>query len=481
MTAAGAEVLPFIASLIVLPASLTFFMFYGRLVESLPSRTIFYIAVAPLVLFYAFFATVLYPAHPMLHPTGLVDSMLAIGLPVGLQGLVKVAEYWTFSLFYCFAELWGSVVISVLFWSLANEVVTVDEAKSVYPLMGISANVALVLAGTYVKHVSHVIAAGSTQSMLYYLVGAILGMTLTMYAAKAALDRWVIGPYCSLDPSTGSKPSPRKKKKGSLSESLAVIRGSPKISNLAILVVSYGISHRLFEFAWKGAVRVLYSTPQQYQSVLADVSIATGWATISFMLLGKFVFQYVGWSAAAMATPIAMFLSGGAFFALSLAANQGISVFGMNPSTMAFAGVAAGAVTQVFARSSKFSLFDPAKEMVYFAKDTTQDEKSKGKAAVDLIGSQIGKSGGAWMTQALLLLTGSIAASLPVIATAFTCVIVSWLHAVMRLGWQLKKSEEDDKVKESLVSAHGTENGKEENGPSMVDAGMSTPVSVQAA
>ena len=40
-----------------------------------------------------------------------------------------VIEYWTFSLFYCASELWGSVVISVLFWSLANEVCTIAEAK----------------------------------------------------------------------------------------------------------------------------------------------------------------------------------------------------------------------------------------------------------------------------------------------------------------------------------------------------------------
>jgi len=33
---------------------------------------------------------------------------------------------------------------SVLFWTLANDVCTVDEAKSVYPLMGIWANVAQV-------------------------------------------------------------------------------------------------------------------------------------------------------------------------------------------------------------------------------------------------------------------------------------------------------------------------------------------------
>lgn len=42
---------------------------------------------------------------------------------------IAVIEYWTFSLFYCASELWGSVVISVLFWSLANEVCTIDEAK----------------------------------------------------------------------------------------------------------------------------------------------------------------------------------------------------------------------------------------------------------------------------------------------------------------------------------------------------------------
>ena len=36
---------------------------------------------------------------------------------------------------------------------------------------------------------------------------------------------------------------------------------------------------------------MLYTTPAEYQGALADVSIATGYATIAAMLLGKFVFQ----------------------------------------------------------------------------------------------------------------------------------------------------------------------------------------------
>jgi AAA family ATP:ADP antiporter len=44
-------------------------------------------------------------------------GQLAPSVPVGLHGLLKVVGNWTYSLFFCMAELWGAVVISsVLFW-----------------------------------------------------------------------------------------------------------------------------------------------------------------------------------------------------------------------------------------------------------------------------------------------------------------------------------------------------------------------------
>jgi ATP/ADP translocase len=37
-------------------------------------------------------------------------------------GPIAILRNWTYCLFYVMAELWGSVVVSVLFWGFANQV-----------------------------------------------------------------------------------------------------------------------------------------------------------------------------------------------------------------------------------------------------------------------------------------------------------------------------------------------------------------------
>jgi len=455
VTAAGAEVLPFLSAYAVLPASITFFAFYARLTSSQPPRRVFYLAILPLLAVYVAFAAVLFPAAPQLHFTGLGEAAAAV-VPPGLLGAVKLVENWTYSLFFCTAELWGTVVISVLFWSLANDVCSVAEAKTVYPLMGMSANVALVAAGNYIKWVNAGPAAGAgLGASLNLLVATVVAGSGLMCLAKRFID--VRGYYA--DPAE-AKPKPGKggpkKSKGdgkSLGDSLRVLRGSAKIRNLALLVIGYGVCHRLFEFSWKGQLRVLYPSAQEYQSILSDVSIATGIGTTVLMLCGRVIFQRLGWGAAASATPIVMFASGVAFFGLSTAAQLGLAPLGMSAAALATAGAMAGAVTQVFARSSKFSLFDPAKEMVYI--EMTKEEKSKGKAAVDLIGSQIGKSGASWITQALLLTLGSISAALPVTSAVYAGVLVLWLRAVQELNGDLARFEEEKQRRKEAEQAGG--------------------------
>ena len=52
-----------------------------------------------------------------------------------------------FKTFYVGGEMWGDVVLSLLFWGLANEMTTMREAPLLYPLFGIGANIGQTLSG----------------------------------------------------------------------------------------------------------------------------------------------------------------------------------------------------------------------------------------------------------------------------------------------------------------------------------------------
>lgn len=281
----GAESLPFLASFGVLPASFLFFGFYHYLLNRMPQKWVFYVTLLPLLGVYAFFAGVLYPASDWLHLHGVFDAIGSY-LPLGFHGLLRCLENWTFSIFFCIAELWGGIVISVLFWSLANEVCSVTEATTIYPLMGLSANVALVFAGKLIKFINQSI--DSVLVSYRILISIVIFNSLLMMFGKFFIDRTI----SNQPPEESSKKlRTRKKTKGSLKDGLRVLKESPKIWNLAMLVIGYSVSHRFFDVVWKGQLKLMYPTPQQYQTVLADVSVWTGISTILMLLTGKFIFQ----------------------------------------------------------------------------------------------------------------------------------------------------------------------------------------------
>ena len=87
----------------------------------------------------------------------------------------------------------------------------------------------------------------------------------------------------------------------------------------------------------------------------------------------------------------------------------------------------------VLTRSAKFSLFKPAEEMVYLSLDARA--RLNGKAAVDVLGAQLGKSSGSVLQQVLLITTaGSALLSLPAMCMVFVYVVSQWGHSVDTLS-----------------------------------------------
>jgi ATP:ADP antiporter, AAA family len=96
------------------------------------------------------------------------------------------------------------------------------------------------------------------------LLATVVAVSGVMMVTKAYVDYALPRP----DPAeskSAAKKTRKGKKKGGMGEAWTVLRGSPMIANLALLVVGYGLTHRLFEFAWKGQLRMLHPSAQAYQ------------------------------------------------------------------------------------------------------------------------------------------------------------------------------------------------------------------------
>jgi ATP:ADP antiporter, AAA family len=159
----GAEIIPFLKTWVNLPMAIGFTIGYAKLANVLSTESLFYTCIIPFIMFFGGFAVLLYPLREVLHPTAFCEQLLETA-GARFTGPIAILRNWTYCLFYVMAELWGSVVVSVLFWGFANQITTVEEASQFYPLFGLGANVALIFSGQAVKYFS--IVSGTARDAL---------------------------------------------------------------------------------------------------------------------------------------------------------------------------------------------------------------------------------------------------------------------------------------------------------------------------
>ncbi|KAG6606778.1 hypothetical protein SDJN03_00120, partial [Cucurbita argyrosperma subsp. sororia] len=464
VTAKGssAEIIPFLKTWVNLPMAVGFMLLYTKLANVLPRKALFYTVIVPFIAFFGAFGFLLYPLSNFIHPQAFADKLLN-SLGPRFLGPLAIMRIWSFCLFYVMAELWGSVVVSVLFWGFANQITTVDEAKKFYPLFGLGANVALIFSGRTVKYFSNMrkhLGPGvdgwaiSLKAMMSIVVG--MGLTICFLY-------WWVNKYASLP--TRSKKKKEKVTMGTM-ESLKFLASSRYIRDLATLVVAYGISINLVEVTWKSKLKAQFPSPNEYSSFMGDFSTATGIVTFIMMLLSQYIFNRYGWGVAANITPTVLLITGVAFFSLILFGGPiapMLTQFGLTPL---LAAVYVGAMQNIFSKSAKYSLFDPCKEMAYIPLD--EDTKVKGKAAIDVVCNPLGKSGGALIQQFMILTFGSLANSTPYLGGILLVIVLAWLGAARSLDSQftaLRKEEELEKemersaVKIPVLAQNDGENG----------------------
>ncbi len=434
----GAEAIPFLKVWGVLPMAVVFMLIYAKLSNKLSKPALFYACITPFILFFGLFAFVLYPARDYLHPTAFCDQLQQI-LPQGMMGLIAIMRNWTYSLFYILAELWGSAVLSLMFWGFANDIMKITEAKRFYAVLGLGANLALLVSGPAIVFVSDICKKLPADVDAW-------GMSLNLLMAMVVVSGFVImGIYRWInknvltdarfyDPSEQKK-AKKEKPKMSMKDSFLYLMKSKYIGCLALLVIAYGISINIVEVTWKSQLKLQYPNANDYSTFMGYFSTFTGAVTVLMMLfVGGNVVRKFGWGIAAQITPVVLLFKGVGFFSFVLFKGSLAGFIATIGSTPLMLAVIFGAVQNILSKSTKYSLFDPTKEMAYIPLD--QESKVKGKAAIDVVGARLGKSGGSFLQQGLIVGLGSIAAMTPYIAAVLFGIIAIWIVAVRSLNKQ---------------------------------------------
>ncbi len=454
----GAEAIPFLKVWGVLPFAILFMIVYSKLSNVFSKQKLFYTTISFFIAYFAIFALLMYPNRDTLHPNAVADSLQTL-LPAGLSGLVALLRNWTYALFYIMSELWGSVGISLLFWGFANDITKVSESKRFYAMFGLGANFAMLFSGPAIIYFSNIrskLPAGvdAWGITLNYMIAMVVGSGFLIMGIYWWMNRNVLTDARFYDPAELQR-AKKEKPKMSLKESFMYLARSKYILCLAIIVIGYGVAINLVEVTWKGQLKLQYQSPNDYQTFMGYFSTITGAVTILMMLfVGGNVIRRFGWKTGALITPVVLLITGVGFFSFVIFRDALTGFIAMLGSTPLMLAVIFGTMQNVMSKSAKYSLFDPTKEMAYIPLD--QESKVKGKAAIDVVGARLGKSGGSLIQQGLIVACGSLSLITPYVAGILFFIIFAWLFAANSLSKRFTQLNAEKEEQAKAVAAAKT-------------------------
>lgn len=441
---AGADVIPFIKVWAMLPIAVLLTLAFTKLCNRFSQEQVFYIILSGFLLFYAVFLFVLYPLKDSLHPTEFAGQLEST-LPSGFRGFISMFRNWTFTSFYVMCELWGVMVMSVLFWGFANEITRIGDARRFYAVLNIGSNFGAIFAGQLPRFFFRETQEGCLFTLLCVVfVSGICTMLIFRWMNRNVLN------HPDFDGLHQARVERKLKQKLSIWECFSYVAKSRYLLCIAALVVGYNLMIHIVEVVWKDELRRLHPSFSDYNAYLGDLTTTIGLSSMVLAILIPPLIQRYGWTKTALITPVSMFVTGILFFSLlfyqRLHASDAGLFLDITPLTLL---VLAGAIQNIASKACKYSFFDATKEMAFIPLD--HDYKLKGKAAIDGVGSRLGKSGGSVLFQGLIVMFGSLSASVPYIAGFLFLMISVWILATRSLGKQFNKLVEERTGGESPV------------------------------
>ena len=435
VTSIGAESISFIKLYVVLPIAIIFTAIYFKLSNIMSLNKIFVLITFCFIGFFIIFAYVIFPYQDLYHFSPDFIDNAAQSLP-NLKWPIKILSKWSYVITYVLAELWSSVVVNLLFWQLANQIISSEQATRLYLFLAMIGNLGLIMAGACLKSFSYTEFFPEIITSRFTLTsGHELELTLKLLTIILIFSTLVT--VCLLQylvlvtKNRNSKLSLKEessKTKLSFKESIRVILNSNYILNIALIVMCYSLAINIIEGAWKAKLQSLFVTTE-YLNFMGNFNIATGITCVIFTFIGTIILQKFGWRWAASISPMTLAISGSLFFIASI-----IARYYDNDETLIFFAIIVGSLQNIFSKAAKYSIFDATKEMSYIP--LSIELKSKGKAAVEVVGSKLGKSLGSVLQSGIFLLfpMATFDSIIPFLFSIFIVIIFLWGYALNALS-----------------------------------------------
>ena len=431
---AGAAAIYFLKLFGITPSMIIFTILYSKVSTMTNRDGRFNAVMIYFLVFFIFSLLFLLPHKDSLKLVGFADTMTA-HFP-RFVGLWQIIALWPVTLFYIHAEAWGTFALGVSFWTLANEVTSIEQAKRFYGALGLFAAIGPMGAGSILR--LEKVRTNFSYGLTFVVFSVVLILVLYNYFAR---DMRRHPEYYDIV----EKPK-KEKSKLSFVGSLKFLFKSSYLMYVALLVIGYGLVISLFEAVYKSQLKD-YVNMVGDKSILADVystqNLLGGFLQIFMALFVAAPVWRRGWKFAASVTPVVAFIMSSMFFLFLYFSDLLDHFFKYLNVTSLYVAVQIGLCNLVFIKVAKYVLFDTTKEAAYIPLD--QESKIRGKAAVDGVGSRLGKSLGGFLVTSLLTTVGNgnIANIRFILGALIFFVIIVWLVAVNRLSVLKNKAEEE--------------------------------------
>lgn len=451
MSGAGAEVIPFLKIWGIIPASVFTTYVFTVLSRRVNFLNIIYIFLTLFLGYFFVFGVLLFPSTELLKLSGvaeLLSGLLPSGLS-GLRGLFACIEYWHISIFYVLCEIWVTSILYILFWGFVNERVHFNLAGRLYPLLNLSGNFGSVVAGILGMWVA------KSSSYWGQSSGVLADVWMTGFSSVLCL---VVGVFLipifrsafhSMPVVEVSSAQEKKKAKSSLDdrisipffESLKIVCTERYILFLLVLVLAYNFVFNLSDVVWSEKVKQYYAGDRLAMAgFMSLMTLIKGCLSVVLALATHPLVKHLGWRTAALVTPVLILITSLVFFPVVLILQPEAGLFSwfefVGSEQLLLWAIWVGGLQNSLARSTKYSIYDSVREMVYVP--LSHGMRRRAKAILDGIGGRMGKALGAVVFLILQVIFGSLEASLPAISVITLLATIFWVYAIVQLDQMMR-------------------------------------------